>query len=197
MKTSLKTYIQTIFLLSVAMAFAPQSFAQSRRTYSPGTSAYGSSISYGYQNEFITNFTSGSIVSEKPCTGPYDACKSRTSILLQGAYLHSMNSNIQAGAQVIVSKPVDDTLFTLVALGVYNFENDFKNAFFVQGGIGIYPVLKPFPNGYESKLGIMIGAGKRFPIWDRINYIPSISLLKKGDLDVGFDVEFLNFSIMF
>jgi hypothetical protein len=194
----LKNYVQTLFAAGlIFLAFAPQAFSQTRRgtTYTPGTTAYGSSISYGYSNEIITNFTSGNLITEKPCNAV--GCKSQTTTMLQGAYLRSINANIQAGARMVINNNGDETLFTLLALGVYNFDTDFKNAFFGQGGIGIYPVLKSNLSGYENKIGFFIGGGKRFPIWDRVNYIPSISLVKKGDLDIGFDIEFLNFSLMF
>lgn len=203
----MKTWIRILSLVATAltlssMALTSTGFAQTRRSstsnYSPGTSAYGSSIAYGYSNEFITNFTSGSIVSEKQCNGP--GCKTYTGITLQGTYLHTMNSNVQAGAFAKIYKPYDDTLFTLVGLGVYNLTTDFKNSIFFMGGLGIYPVLRSDSSTgstWENKLGFTLGAGKRFPIWDRINYIPSVSIFKKGDLDFGFDLEFLNFSIMF
>lgn len=190
----MKKLIQTLFASAFIVALAPQVFAQGRRgTYSPGTSAYGSSIAYGYNNEIITNFTSGTLISGKACAN----CSSVTSIQLQAAYLRTMNANVQAGGWVNINNTGSDTLFTLVGLGVYNFETDFKNSFFAQGGLGIYPVPKSIGPGYESKFGFMIGAGKRFPLWDRVNYIPTLSLEKRGDLDISFVIQLINFSIMF
>lgn len=195
----MKTFVKKLVLAGFVVVLSSVASAQGRRTYTPGTNSYGSSLAYGYNNEILTNFTSGSIITEKPCNNSNypRTCKSSTAIVLEGAYLHTVTSEIQAGARVIVNNTGDDTLFTLLALGVYNFDTDFKNAFFAQGGLGIYPVLKNDLSAYESKIGFFIGAGKRFPIWDRINYIPSLSMVKKGDLDFGFDIQFLAFSFMF
>lgn len=184
-----------LFAASIVIASASTVFAQSR-----GYSSYGSSVSFGTPNEIIMNFsgvsTNGELQTGKACKN----CDNQTIISIGGNYLRTINSNVQAGAQAQIasySGGNSETLLTLVALGVYNFDTTFKDAFFVQGGLGIYPVMKDDGSGHESKFGFLVGGGKRFPLWGNVNYIPTASLVKRGDLDIGFDIEFLNFSVMF
>lgn len=153
-------------------------------------------MSFASENEIITNFTHGSLISEKKTKNG----STQTTVTIAGTYLRTINANVQGGAIAeiqSVSGGNSETLLTLVGLGVYNFDTNFKQSFFVQGGLGVYPVLKDNSADHESKIGFLVGGGKRFPIWGNVNYIPTASLVKKGDLDIGFDIEFLNFSIMF
>ena len=209
----MRKFVQNLLAATIVIASASTVYAQygtrpgspgssSGSGYYTGSSSYGSSVSFGSQNEIIMFMprgeTHGYLWSGKECKD----CEGGTTIQIGANYLRTINANIQAGAQVqIVSTNGggldSQTLLTLVALGVYNFETNFKEAFFAQGGLGIYPVLKDDRRGFESKFGILIGAGKRFPLWGNVNYIPSVSLVKRGDLDFAFDIEFLNFSVMF
>lgn len=207
----MRKFIQNMLAATIVIASASTVYAQygtrsgssssgSGYYSGSGSSSYGSSVSFGSPNEIIMNLTgistNGSLQSGKACKN----CDSRTYITLGGNYLRTVNANIQAGAQAqiqSISGGNSETLLTLVALGVYNFDTTFKDAFFAQGGLGIYPVIKDDGSGHESKFGFLIGAGKRFPLWGNVNYIPSVSLVKRGDLDIAFDIEFLNFSVMF
>lgn len=195
----MRKFIQNILAASIVLGSASTVFAQ-QGTRSGGYysgSTYGSSVAYGTPNEIITNFTSGSLLAGQSCKD----CDNVTNITVRAMYLRTFSGNVQIGAQAgleSVSGDNSETLLTLVGMGVYNFDTNFKEAFFVQGGLGIYPVLKDDGSGdHESKFGFLVGGGKRFPIWGNVNYIPTASLVKKGDLDIGFDIEFLNFSIMF
>lgn len=192
----MRKFIQNILAATIVITFASTVHAQyGSRNYS-GSSTYTSSVAFGTQNEIITNFTSGSLLSGKQCKN----CDSTTVINVQAEYLRTVTAEVQAGALAEIQSTSggnSETLLTLVAMGVYNFDTNFKQAFFVQGGLGIYPVPKENASGHESKFGFLIGGGKRFPLWGNVNYIPTASLVKKGDLDIGFDIEFLNFSIMF
>ncbi len=195
----MKKFIQNILAATIIVFTASTVFAQhgTRSGAYSNTSAYGSSVNFSNENEIITNFTYGKLLTGKDCGN----CDSQTNIDISGTYLRTLDSNIQAGGMARINSTSgggsNETLLTLVALGVYNFDTNFKQAFFVQGGFGIYPVWKNYKTGHESKFGFTIGGGKRFPIWGNVNYIPTASLTKQGDLDIGFDIEFLNFSIMF
>lgn len=194
----MRKFIQNILAATIVITFASTVNAQygTRSGGYTGSSSYGSSVTFGTQNEIITNFTSGSLLTGKQCKN----CDSTTNINVQAEYLRTVTAEVQAGALAgiqSISGGNSETLLTLVAMGVYNFDTNFKQAFFVQGGLGIYPVLKENAPGHESKFGFLVGGGKRFPLWGNVNYIPTASLVKKGDLDIGFDIEFLNFSIMF
>ena len=187
----MRKFIQNLLAASVVLVFTSSVFAQNR-----SYSSYTSSMAFANENEIITNFTNGSLVSEKQTkSGPTE-----TTTTIAATYLRTINGNIQGGVQAQIeslSGGASETLLTLVALGVYNFDTSFKQSFFVQGGLGIFPVRKDPGTGHESKFGLLIGGGKRFPIWGNVNYIPTASLVKKGDLDFGFNIQFLNFSIMF
>ncbi|WP_413288946.1 hypothetical protein [Bdellovibrio sp. HCB337] len=203
----MRKFIQNLLAASIVLGSASTVFAQygtgtrsggsSSGGYYTGSSSYGSSVAYGTPNEIITNFTSGSLLSGKQCKD----CDSSTNITIQGMYLRTITAEWQGGAQAgiqSISGGGGQTLLTLVGLGVYNFDTNFKESFFAMGGLGIYPVIKDDGSGdYESKFGFTIGGGKRFPLWGSVNYIPTVAIVKKGDLDIGFDIEFLNFSIMF
>lgn len=199
----MRKLLQHVLVASMVLASATTVYAQRGRgsssgsgSYYTGSSAYGSSVSYGTQNEIITNFTSGSLITGKTCK----TCPNVTNISLGAAYLRTLNSQVQAGALArirSISGGGSETLLTLQALGVYNFDPSFKQSFFVQGAFGIVPVEKETGPGHESKFGFMVGGGKRFPLWGDVNYIPTASIVKNGDLDIGFDIEFLNFSLMF
>jgi hypothetical protein len=188
-------------ILAAAVMIAAASTAQAQYNSSPrgytAPSSYGSSVSYGHSNEIITNFSKGFITSGKNQKGG----DTITTIDIQGKYLRVLNANIQIGGLAEIqsfSGGNSRTLLTALGIGVYNFDTNLKQSFFVEGGLGIYPVQKEYPsNDYESKIGLYVGGGKRFPIWERVSYIPTAALVKKGDLDFAFDIQFLNFSIMF
>jgi len=197
---SLRKFIQNILAATLVMTFASTVFAQSRGSSTGGYysgSSYSSSMSFASENEIITNFTHGSLVTEKLRKNG----DTYTTTTIAGTYLRTINANVQGGVmaqfQSTNMSGTSETLMTLVGMGVYNFDTNFKQSFFVQGGLGIYPVLKELSSEHESKFGFFVGGGKRFPIWGNVNYIPTASLVKKGDLDFGFNIQFLNFSIMF
>ncbi|MBK9323225.1 MAG: hypothetical protein IPM97_09845 [Bdellovibrionaceae bacterium] len=186
-----------LFVTTVAKAQYGRGGSSNERSggYYTGSSAYGSSVSFGHSNEIITNFSRGTLYSGKSTTNG----SSVTTIDIQGKYLRVWNANVQVGGMVglySTSGGVSRTLLTALGIGIYNFDTNIKQAFFAEGGVGIYPVLNS-AGDYDSKFGFYIGGGKRFPIWERVSYIPSASLVKKGDLDFAFDIQFINFSIMF
>ncbi len=202
----MRSFVQNLLAATIVIASASTTYAQygtrgssssGSGNYYTGSSSYGSSVTFGTPNELIMNLTSvsthGSLRSGKLCKN----CDSTTTTAIGANYLRTIDAHIQAGAQAQVVSASSETLLTLVALGVYNFDTTLKEAFFAQGGLGIYPVPKEVGPGYESKFGFMIGAGKRFPLWGNVNYTPSASLVKRGDLDFSIEIEFLNFSVMF
>lgn len=181
----MKFFMQKFIIIAAVLGSASAGFAYS----------YGSSVSYNYSNEILTNFTYGHMYSEENCKG----CSTTTDIAAMGTYLRTINANIQAGGQVgiesISGGGDSHTLLTLMALGVYNLDTNFKDAIFIEAGLGILPVLD---NGtYDNSFSFLAGVGKRFPLWDRISYVPTLDIVKKGSLDMGFEIQFINFSFMF
>lgn len=198
----MRTVIKNFFV--AALVISAVSFAQAQQRGGRATSgytspsSYGSSISFGHQNEIITNFTQGSVYSGKRTKNG----SSVTDIDVGAKYLRTINSNVQVGGGVRIQSfggGPSHTDLTALAIGIYNFDIDFKQAFFAEGGIGLYPVYNDDPavKTWESKFGLYVAGGKRFPIWERVSFIPTLALVKKGDVDFAFDIQFLNFSIMF
>lgn len=198
----MRTFVQNIFAAAIVLTAASVGNAQYSSPrgsgYSSGytsPSSYASSVSYGYSNEIITNFSHGTLTSGQNVKGGSTV----TTIDIQGKYLRTFNANIQIGGLAglqSLSGTKSQTLLTALGIGVYNFDTNIKQSFFVEGGAGIFPVLNT-TGDFESKFGLYVGGGKRFPIWERVSYIPTAAIVKKGDLDMGFDIQFLNFSIMF
>ncbi|MNT41453.1 hypothetical protein D3C72_1778130 [compost metagenome] len=122
---------------------------------------------------------------------------------VSGAYLHYLKDGFQVGAEGQFTNLNDDasptrksaTIFDIVGLGVYNFQNDLKESFYGKAGLGLYSVINDDGDGYESKFGLMFAAGKRFPLFPSVTYTPEIRFVKKGDIDMGLEINFLNFGI--
>jgi hypothetical protein len=153
---------------------------------------------YAFQNEILTNFTSGGFTSSSPCKD----CKSTTDIGVNLSYLYFLPGYLQNKLQVgaeggLGSVSVNgnsNTNFTLLGIGAYNLENDFKNSIFFKAGLGLYTV-QGTGMGTESKFGLFLGGGKRFAWLNNVTLSPEARLVKKGDLDIGFEFNIINFSI--
>ena len=150
----MRKFIQNILAASIVFVFASSVFAQSRGSSTGGYysgSTYSSSMSFASENEIITNFTHGSLVSEKL----RKSGSTYTTTTIAATYLRTINAEIQAGVMAEIKSTnlsgTSETLMTLVGMGVYNFDTNFKQAFFAQGGLGIYPVLKENSGEHESK----------------------------------------------
>ncbi|WII73107.1 outer membrane beta-barrel protein [Bdellovibrio sp. 22V] len=185
-----------LFTLSLlALMFTVTAQAQSRN--------YASSSYYGgsYTHEILTSFTQGSFVSGKEC----EDCDSSTNLTLQASYLQTWKNNMQWGfeggirmlSEEISGTGSSETLFQIVALGVYNFDNDMKNAIYAKAGIGLYPILERDAGGndYENQFGFFLGIGKRFAWLNNVSYTPELRMVKRGDIDIGFQIDVLQFSI--
>ena len=157
--------------------------------------------SYGGQdNEFLTNLTTGYFTSEKRCKD----CSTGSTIAIGVSYLHYLKDGWQVGGEGdlrVLSKENSgtgdsETLIDVAVIGAYNFQSDIKNAFFAKAGLGLYSMLKDDQKGYENKFGFFLGGGKRFALWNNVTYTPELRLVKKGDIDMGIEIAFLNFSVI-
>ena len=192
-------------VLSVSVANAK---SKSSNTYvakaAPAERSYASENSFlaggSNDNEFETMMTNGLFTSEKLCKN----CNTGTTFDIGASYLHYLRDGFQVGGEGrlrLLSKEVSvsgnsETLLDLAAVGAYNFQSDLKNSIFVKAGVGIYSVEKDNADGYESKLGLFVGAGKRFALWNNVSYTPELRLVKKGDIDMGIEIALLNFSVI-
>ncbi|UYL09208.1 hypothetical protein B9G69_001280 [Bdellovibrio sp. SKB1291214] len=149
-------------------------------------------------NEVTTNLTQGYFYSGNR----YKDGDSGSAIVASASYLRYLKDGWQVGGEgglQILSEEWSgtrdsETLLTVVGIGAYNFESDIKTSLYAKAGVGLYPVLDNMGE-YKSQLGFFIGGGKRFQIFNSITYTPELRLEKKGDLDLGVNIAFLNFSL--
>ena len=133
-----------------------------------------SSYSYmgSYVHEIDTTLTTGGYTSEKA----YKDADTGTNLGASIAYLHYLKDGFQVGGEVKVasiSKEISgtgdsETVFDLVGVGVYNFQNDLKESFYGKAGIGLYSILNDDRDGYETAFGFMIAGGKRFALFPSV-----------------------------
>lgn len=200
------------FITMTVMALAFAVTAQAKPAKVPGAKVsrtttseskdYATSYTYGggsYTHEIATSLTNGFYRSRKECKD----CSSGTNLTLAASYLQYWKDNIQLGGEGSIrmwSKEVSgtgdsETLFDIMAIGAYNFDSDLSNSIYASAGIGFVSLINSDGDGYESKLGLFVGAGKRFAWLSNISYNPEIRLVKRGDIDVGIDIALLNFAV--
>lgn len=187
-----------LVLIPMLLAFTAQ--AQQRKaapapkmvtpSYEQPTTTY--SWSNGFTHELDVNLSSGYLRSYK------SGSKSITDFNVFASYSYDFRSSIQLGADIGFSSFDSESRFTLAGTGTYNFDSDYSNAFFAKGGVGLYPVTKTSSTGKlenKNEIGIYIAGGKRFKIWDHVNYKPGISVQKVSDNDAEFTIQFFNISL--
>ncbi|MBC7467610.1 MAG: outer membrane beta-barrel protein [Bdellovibrio sp.] len=162
--------------------------------YSPATvssPSIASSWGHGFQNEFDLNLSEGYFKTYKV------GSKSYTDFNVFGAYSYDLGQNIQVGGDVGLRSYDSSTRITLVATGTYNIEPNYADSVFFKAGLGLYPIDKG-SNGntdIKSEFGLYVAAGKRFKLWDHVNYKPMVKIAKISDLDAEITIQFLNVSV--
>ncbi len=191
MKTILVALVSTFFAVAVGAQQRP-----SKKMVAPGYQPTTYSSSYSSSSDFLhevdLNLSQGYFRSAKVGSSTV----SDLSIL--GSYSYDFGQQIQVGADVGLRSLDSLTRFTLAATGTYNLNPDYANSLFFKGGVGFYPVFKVSASGNldnKNELGIFVSAGKRFKIWEHVNYKPSIMILKVSDIDPELTLLFLNISL--
>lgn len=191
--------MKKLILVLIPVLLSVSSHAQQRRA-APApkmvTPSYQQPTTYSWSNGFTheldVNLSSGYFKSYKV------GSKSISDFSVYGVYSYDFMPQIQLGGDVGFRSFDSETRFTLAATGTYNFNSDYSNAFFAKGGLGLYPVTKVSSSGSienKNELGFYIAGGKRFKIWDHVNYKPGIAILKVGDADPEFTIQFFNISL--
>lgn len=153
---------------------------------SVSTPAWG----HAFQNELDLNLSEGYLRTYKI------GSKSYTDLNLFAAYSYDLGQNLQVGADVGLQSFDSTTRITLVGTGTYNLDPNYSNSVFFKGGLGLYPVQKDLASSdIKSEFGLYVAAGKRFKLFDHVNYKPMIAIAKISDLDAQITVLFLNVSI--
>ena len=123
-----------------------------------------------------------------------------TNINLSGMYLYQINEHVQVGGQVAIGSNSyqgagSSTSTDLYALAMYNFTESIQDSAFAFGGLGTGTF--SYRGGSESKMGLKVGAGKRFPILSKVNYVPMAWFEKLADVDPMLHLVPVNFSMIF
>lgn len=145
-----------------------------------------------FEWELQTMMTGGGLESLKK------GGETSTVIGAQASLTKVIRSNIQAGAEAQFyneSGGGGSSYFEIMGIGIYNFDNNLKESFYAKAGLGMLNVINDkFKN--ESKLGILLGAGKRILLMDKVAYTPEGRLII---IDGGtrFQIYALNFSIFY
>ncbi|MFN8845533.1 MAG: hypothetical protein ACK5V3_02605 [Bdellovibrionales bacterium] len=178
-------------VVSLVLAFTAQ--AQLKKSAAP--------ISFASSTTHEVELTVGQISlisAENPSNGDRE-----TNITIYGAYNKDWQNNMQWGFEGGILPLPDgaDTKSVLAAMGTvtYNLDSNYRNSFFGIGGVGLYPAWDKDGTGgeYKSAFSLFAGFGKRIEMWGKINYKPYIRVWKKGEEDMSFEIQALNFSIFY
>ncbi len=183
--------MKALLTLLISTVVATAVNAQARKLVAPGYQPVATGWGSSFLHEFDLNLSEGYLKSYK------SGSNSITDFNLFAAYSYDFRSQFQLGGDVGFQSYDSETRFTLAATGTYNFNQVYADSFFAKGGLGIYPVRKITNGKLENKneLGLYIAAGKRFKIWEHVNYKPFISIAKISDIDPEFTIQFLNISL--
>ncbi|UOF00919.1 hypothetical protein [Bdellovibrio reynosensis] len=204
-------------IAALVLAFTVSAQAQ-KRTKAPGTrvskqtqtersytTTSNNSYSYGgsFTHEIFFNLTGsrsgGSYLSFKE----HKDGDTATVLDVGGTYLRYWKDNMQYGVEArfrSLSKEASAsqksaTLFDALGVGVYNLNSDLDDSIYAKAGFGLYSVLNDDGDGYENKFGFFLGAGKRFALFNNVAYAPELRLVKRGDIDMAIQIDFLNASL--
>lgn len=133
----------------------------------------------------------------------YKTTEKQSETTLYGGYHYHLKANVQIGAEGGLLAYPDGadkkSLYAIVGLYTWNFSDNIREAFYAQAGAGMYPAFDDDTVGgeYKSAFSVLAGIGKRFEVWGKINYKPYLRVWKKGDEDVSYELQALNFSIYY
>lgn len=196
--------VSVLFLMLGLAVSANAQGPKSRNTTAPTyTNTAPAAMSYGsaYTNEIIVGLqTQGGFASYKACKD----CPTGSILTLTGSYLRYWQNNMQYGVTasfINTSKEFSKndksaTRIEAIGVGVYNLQSDLANSIFAKAGVGLYSALKDDGSDYENKIGLFIGAGKRFAWLKNVSFSPEVRLVKRGDIDFAIEADILAFSIM-
>ncbi|OYZ23456.1 MAG: hypothetical protein B7Y39_04695 [Bdellovibrio sp. 28-41-41] len=188
--------VLTIFtLVFSANAFA-QKKAGAKHPVTPTPAQAPAPVQQSYYADFdweLQTMNTGGGISSFKAGG-----ETNTVIEAGAAVTKVIRSNIQAGVEANFynqSGGGGSSYFQILGIGVYNFDNNLKDSFYAKGGLGMLNVINDkFKN--ESKIGFMVGAGKRILLMDKVAYTPEGRLIIV-DGGTRFQILALNFSLFY
>jgi hypothetical protein len=119
---------------------------------------------------------------------------------IAGMYTYLIKPQIQVGAQIAFGSKSykgggSSNHSDIYALGIYNFVPEIHEAAFAFGGLGFGSYAAG--GASESKVGVKVGGGKRFPLMDKVQYVPMAWIQKMGEFDPALYLMPVNFSLIF
>ena len=123
-----------------------------------------------------------------------------SNLSISGMYTYLIQEQIQVGAEIAFGSTSGKfgtgySSSDVYALGIYNFTPVLTDAAFAFGGIGLGTA--KFAGTSESKMGFKVGAGKRFPLVSKLQYVPMAWIQKVGDASPVLNLMPVNFSLIF
>ncbi len=178
------------------LVFSANAFAQKKGTSKSPVVATPAPVQQSYYADFDwelqTMLSGGGLQSLKK------GGETSTIIGAQASITKVIRSNIQAGAEAEFyneSGGGGSSYFQILGIGVYNFDNNLKDSFYAKAGLGMLNVINDkFKN--ESKVGFLVGVGKRILLMDKVAYTPEGRLIVV-DGGTRLQILALNFSLFY
>jgi hypothetical protein len=145
----------------------------------------------GFEYELQTALSNGGLLSYKQGGSTYTVIEAGVSLS------KVIKNNIQAGGEVHLynsSGGASSSYLEFMGFGVYNFDTDLKQSVYAKAGVGMLNVVGD--KGNESKIGFMIGGGKRMLVLEKFTYNPE-ARITMVDGTTRIEIILLNFSLLF
>lgn len=162
-----------------------------------GSSLFDSSAYSGAKRELSLSSTNSTIINSN----------NNTNMSLNGEYKHTIAAGMQVGGifnmVVANSNGTNNTYMGIWGSFTYNFNKswDVTDSFFATGALGLMDEALSYSGGQsatsEKKFSYLAYAGKRFTLFNRINYVPQGGIRKVGSTDLAVVIMPINFSILF
>lgn len=185
-----------VYILSIfTIIFSFNAMAQ-KKASRPATQVAPAPVQQSYYADFdweLQTMNTGGGLSSFKAGG-----ETNTVIEAAASVVKVIRSNIQVGAEAHFynqSGGGGSSYFEVLGVGVYNFDNNLKDSFYAKAGLGMLNVINDkFKN--ESKIGFLVGAGKRILLMDKVAYTPEGRLVVV-DGGTRFQIMALNFSLFY
>ncbi len=196
MKLAVSIIATTLLVISAGAQTRPAARKTVQPTYQQPTATTSSTgWSYGnpFKHEVDLNLSQGYFRTTNV------GGKNISDLYIAASYSYDIGHNIQVGGDASFQSYDSTTRLSAVGTGTYNLDANYADSIFFKSGVGLFPVTKLTNGKLEDKneIGLYIAAGKRFKLWDHVNYKPVIMIAKISDLDAQFIVQFLNVSLNF
>lgn len=116
-------------------------------------------------------------------------------LLLNAMYGYFFMPHVEGAIEFKLDNQPGSTRMTIFIDGIYNFQPDYNNVFFVLGGFGLNSVSG---RGNSSSTSSMkFGGGKRIQMWGPVSLMPMAWIQKDGSADMVTNIMPINFSVLF